>query len=143
MFKKFFISFIIFLSIFSFVFSFDTNNTSSDDSFKLFFPISSRNFSSTYGYRELFGKSNFHNGVDIPASIGTKIYATDKGVIVNSSFITGYGNCIIILHENGNKSLYGHLSENYIVKSGDYVKKGENIGYVGPKILSDGSLNGY
>ena len=89
------------------------------------------------------GKTNFHDGLDIPATNGTKIFSADSGVIINSSFINGYGNCIIILHDNGTKSLYGHLSENYIVKNGMYVNKGEHIGYVGPKILSDGRLNGY
>lgn len=89
------------------------------------------------------GKQNFHDGLDIPAPFGTSIYAADDGVIINSSFIRGYGNCIIILHNDGKKTLYGHLSENFIIKKGDYVKKSQHIGYVGPKFLSNGSLNGY
>lgn len=146
MLKKFYISFIVFLSIFSIFFSnlsdsisttLDNNDTS------LYFPINSKNFSSYYGYRELNGKQNFHDGVDIPASPGTKIYSCNNGVIINSCFLEGYGNSVIILHDDGKKSLYGHLSENYIVSNGMYVKKGENIGYVGPKYLSNGKLNGY
>lgn len=147
MFKKFYISFVIFISIFCIFFNFNNNksinNLSNNTNNNLYFPINSRNFSSYYGYRELNGKQNFHDGLDIPAVTGTKIYACNNGVIINASFIKGYGNCIIILHDNGTKSLYGHLSENYIIKNGDYVKKGENIGYVGPKILSNGILNGY
>lgn len=146
MLKKFYISFIIFLSIFSVFFSnlSDSKSTTLDNNdTSLYFPINSKNFSSYYGYRDLNGKSNFHDGVDIPASPGTKIYSCNNGIIINSCFLKGYGNCVIILHDDGKKSLYGHLSENYIVSNGMYVKKGENIGYVGPKYLSDGKLNGY
>lgn len=145
MFKKFYISFVIFISIFCVFFNFQntSDNITSTQNNNLYFPINSRNFSSYYGYRDLNGKRNFHDGLDIPSVPGTKIYACNNGVIINASFIKGYGNSIIILHDNGNKSLYGHLSENYIIKNGDYVKKGEHIGYVGPKFLSNGILNGY
>ena len=145
MFKKIYILFILTISIFCIFFNLycDTEIKSSDDTGKLYFPINSTKISSYYGYRELFGKRNFHDGVDIPAIPDTKIYACNNGVIITACFLKGYGNSIIILHDNGNKSLYGHLSENYIVKNGDYVKKGEHIGFVGPKILSSGILNGY
>lgn len=144
MFKKFYIYFFISLSIFTVLFSSNnTNKKSYSSTSDLFFPIFSHNFSSYYGYRDLMGQRNFHDGLDIPAPSGTPIYATDDGVIINSSFIRGYGNCIIILHNDGKKSLYGHLSENFIVGNGTYVKKGQNIGYVGPKYLSNGLLNGY
>ena len=78
MLKKFYISFIIFLSIFSVFFSnlSDSKSTTLDNNdTSLYFPINSKNFSSYYGYRDLNGKSNFHDGVDIPASPGTKIYS--------------------------------------------------------------------
>ena len=144
MLKKLYISYILFFSILCIFFSSDkTVNTETINSDKLYFPIEYKAFSSYYGYREFNGKPNFHNGLDIPAPSGTNIFATDSGIIINSSFITGYGNCVIILHSNGTKSLYGHLSENYIVQNGQYVEKGEHIGYVGPKYLSDGRLNGY
>lgn len=145
MFKKFYISFTLFLSLICIFFSSNIhlNSETSNNNNMLFFPIENRYFSSYYGYRDFNGVLNFHDGLDIPAIEGTKIYATASGVIINSSFIRGYGNCIIILHDDGTKSLYGHLSENFIVYNGKYVKKGQNIGYVGPKYLSDGSLNGY
>ena len=145
MFKKIYISFILSISIFCIFFnlSSESANISYTENDKLCFPINSRNFSSYYGYRDLLGKRNFHDGIDIPATPNTKIYSCDNGVIITANFLKGYGNSIIILHDNGNKSLYGHLSENYIVKNGDYVKKGEHIGYVGPKFLSNGISNGY
>jgi murein DD-endopeptidase MepM/ murein hydrolase activator NlpD len=145
LFKKFYIFFTLSLSIFCLFFnlSYNTSTSSTTNPNKWYFPIESKNFSSYYGYRDLFGKRNFHDGIDIPEIPGTKIYACNNGVITTSSFIKGYGNSIIILHDNGSKSLYGHLSENYIVKNGNYVKKGEHIGFVGPKVLSNGNLNGY
>lgn len=146
MFNKIYISFILLISIFCVFFNLSTDttsNTSFNDNDKLYFPINSRNISSYYGYRELFGKRNFHDGVDIPAIPDTKIYACNSGVIITACFLKGYGNSVIILHDNGHKSLYAHLSEKYIVKNGDYVTKGKHIGYVGPKILSNGNLNGY
>lgn len=144
MFKKFYLYYILFISIFCVFFTFNSSTQEElDNNSKLYFPINSRYFSSYYGYRDLMGKSNFHDGLDIPAAPGTKVYATLSGVITNSSFVKGYGNCITILHDNGIKSLYAHLSENYLVENGKYVNKGEHIGYVGPKILSDGRLNGY
>lgn len=145
MFKKFYISFIIFLSILCVFFSSNINKGSKIqyDNTLLHFPIENSYYSSYYGYRDFNGVLNFHDGLDIPAVEGTKIYAASNGVIINSSFIRGYGNCIMILHDDGKKTLYGHLSENFIVYNGKYVKKGQNIGYVGPKYLSDGRLNGY
>lgn len=145
MFKKFYIAFTVFISLMCIFFSSNTNisSDSSSNNNLLYFPIENRYFSSYYGYRDFNGVLNFHDGLDIPAVEGTKIYAASNGVIINSSFIRGYGNSIIILHDDGKKTLYGHLSENYIVYNGIYVKKGQNIGYVGPKYLSDGRLNGY
>ena len=145
MFKKFYISFTVFISIICIFFNLNTINDStvSQNNGLLYFPIEYKYFSSYYGYREFNGTLNFHDGLDIPAPEGTKIYATESGVITNASFIRGYGNCVIILHDDGKKSLYGHMAENFIVKIGEYIHKGENIGYVGPKYMSDGKLNGY
>lgn len=99
--------------------------------------------SSYYGNRELFGMNNFHNGIDIPASYGTPVYSINTGIVKYIGFdAKGYGNYIIILHENAFKSIYGHLTENIIVSLGDYVYSGQLISYVGPKILSSGKSNG-
>ncbi|MEG1008331.1 MAG: M23 family metallopeptidase [Clostridia bacterium] len=140
MFKKFFQAIIIFIVIISFVNSFSNNTTSN----KYTYPIKNNNtISSDYGYRILFNKKNFHNGIDIPAVINTKIYAIDTGVITYIGFdYNGYGNYLIILHNNGYKSLYGHLSEKALVKLGDKVNNGDLIALVGPKILTNGLLNG-
>lgn len=110
----------------------------------MYYPV--KNFtqiSSTYGYRELYGRAQFHNGIDIPVPENTKVYSTLSGVVIFVGFDnSGYGNCVIILHNNGFKSLYGHLSENFILNLGDTVLTNQLIAFVGPKILSNGKFNG-
>lgn len=74
-----------------------------------------------------------HNGIDIATSCGSPEYAAAEGnVIISRSFgwNGGYGKYIVINHKNGTQTLYGHNSSN-IVSEGDYVSKGEMIGYVG------------
>ena len=107
------------------------------------FPCDTRIITSKYGYRDLLGSTNFHNGTDFGATRGSKIYAISSGTITHVGFLNGYGNSVIISHQNGYKSLYGHMDEAYNVSIGDYVPKGYLIGYVGPKYLSNGKLNGF
>lgn len=139
MFKKFYIYLIILSCFTSFIFSFHETTPST-----YFYPIKNNNsISSYYGMRLLFGKNNFHNGIDIPATSGTPIYSIQNGIIQYIGFDNnGYGNYIIILHDNSYKSLYGHTSENYIVKIGDTIKRGQLISYVGKTILTNGKRNG-
>lgn len=83
--------------------------------------------SSQYGIR----RGKFHAGVDISARNGaTDILAVMDGVVRVSMFMKGYGNLIVIRHENGLESLYAHNSKN-LVKSGDVVRSGDKIAVVG------------
>lgn len=117
--------------------------SSNETSTSFIYPTSYTQLSSTYGNRILSGKSNFHNGIDFLAPAGSDIYATSAGYIIYASFLeSGYGNTIIINHGNNIKSLYCHVSENFIVTVGQFVSQGELIGYVGPKYLANGMLNG-
>ena len=137
--KKYILFFIFYL----FLFSICINNNISyiDDNF--IYPTTYTQISSYYGNRILYGNYNFHNGIDFLAPEGSEILATNSGYIEYASFLeNGYGNTIIISHNSNLKSLYCHTSENYIVKVGDFVNKGDIIGFVGPKYLSNGNLNG-
>ncbi len=139
MFKKFYI-YLIFLSmITSFMFSFSNTNICN-----YYYPIKNNNtISSFYGVRQLFGKYNFHDGIDIPAVINTPVYTIQNGIVKYIGFdANGYGNYIIILHTNSYKSLYGHLSGEYTINTGDKVNAGQLIGFVGSKVLSNNMLNG-
>ncbi len=134
--KKIFLFFIvcIFILIISYDFSFND---------KYFFPVEKHDvISSHYGYRYLYGTLNFHTGVDFPVVQNTSVHSFSSGIVKYANFLNGYGNCIIITHENNYRSLYAHLSENYIVHVGQYVHANEIIGYVGPVILSSGIRNG-
>ncbi len=97
------------------------------------FPVASYTcISSRFGPRihPITGEMKNHNGMDIAANSGTTVYAADGGQVVLAEWYGGYGNCIMIDHGNGYKTLYGHLS--YIgVTAGQTVNKGANIGQVG------------
>ena len=106
------------------------------------YPTTTKSISSYFGNREIFGKANFHSGIDFPVPEGTPVYSTSNGTVISASFIRGYGNSVIIEHFDGSKALYAHLSETYIVKIGQTISQGEKIATVGPKYLSNGTLNG-
>lgn len=77
-----------------------------------------------------------HTGIDFVAPVGTAVHATGNGVVeeVKKSY-SGYGNCIIIDHGFGYKTLYAHLSS-FNVRQGQKVKRGDNIGGIGNTGLS-------
>ncbi len=88
---------------------------------------------SEFGYR--WGKN--HDGIDIGASTGTAIRATDGGTVTLSGWYYGYGLTVIIDHGGGYTSLYGHNSANY-VSVGEKVFQGQTIAAVGNTGYSTG-----
>jgi len=83
------------------------------------------------------GFAHFHTGIDLSVPLGTPVFAAADGVVVLARPMTdaagalvGYGNYIIIQHDAGLKTLYGHLLA-IGVKEGDQVKRGQLIGLVG------------
>jgi len=135
---KKYIIFLIIILLFSISSISDNNNVQ-----KFIYPTKYTNISSEYGYRILYGNSNFHNGIDFLAPLGSEIYASESGIIEYASFLKdGYCNTVIISHDSGIKTLYCHISETFIVKAGQHVNKGDIVGYVGPKYLSNGVMNG-
>lgn len=82
--------------------------------------------------RSPFGRgiSKFHHGVDIASSHGTPIYATADGQVSFAGYRRGYGNLVIIRHGYGFQTCYAHLS-GFAVSSGQWVKRGRVIGYMG------------
>ncbi|MEA2021766.1 MAG: LysM peptidoglycan-binding domain-containing M23 family metallopeptidase, partial [Candidatus Caldatribacteriota bacterium] len=85
---------------------------------------------SPYGVRVLNGRKEFHTGIDIGSPTGTKIVAAESGKVSYAGYMRGYGNVIIISHNGGYSTVYGHCSVR-LVKKGQYVKKGSIIGKVG------------
>jgi murein DD-endopeptidase MepM/ murein hydrolase activator NlpD len=95
--------------------------------------------SSGFGTRKSpFTRSaTFHGGIDIAAPSGTPVYASRSGKVVFSGFARGYGNLIILNHEYGYETFYGHLSET-LVQTGRIIGKGQLIGRVGSTGKSTG-----
>ena len=93
-----------------------------------------RRIFSYYGYRTdpFYKVTKFHEGIDFTAPIGTEIYATGDGVIKTIEYSRrGYGNMIIINHGFGYETVYAHMSKMNNIKSGQKVKRGQVIGFVG------------
>lgn len=93
-------------------------------------PIANGRISSTYGYRTMGGRGEFHSGIDLAAPTGTPIYATGAGVVTKSGWGRGYGNYIEIDHGNGYVTRYGHASR-LLVSVGETVKVNQHIAAVG------------
>jgi len=89
--------------------------------------------SSGFGWRTLYGKPNYHTGIDIAGSgiYGKPIKASDAGRVARVVYgTTGYGYYVMLDHGANNWTVYAHMSS-IAVKVGQYVVKGETIGYVG------------
>ena len=84
---------------------------------------------SHYGYRPQFGRS--HKGVDLRSAIGDTVYSAFSGRVRLTRFERGgYGFYVIVRHENGLETVYGHLSR-FLVKPDQYVKAGQPIALSG------------
>lgn len=106
-------------------------------------PISNKNLKSMasgFGYRThpIYKTAHFHSGLDFSAAIGTPIYSTGDGIVEQADNLAqGYGNHVVINHNFGYKTLYGHMSR-IAAKRGQKVKRGDIIGYVGSTGVSTG-----
>lgn len=101
-------------------------------------PASGR-YTSGFGWRQNpFGSGmEFHTGIDIANSYGTRIVATAKGVVTQTGYTNGYGNMVMINHGNGFVSIYGHNSS-VSVEVGQTVEKGQTIARMGSTGRSTG-----
>ena len=99
-------------------------------------PISNKQLlalSSGYGWRThpIYKVKKMHPGIDFAASIGTPIYATADGTVDQVSVkFSGYGKMVEIDHGFGYRTRYAHM-HGFAVRSGQNVKRGDLIGYVG------------
>lgn len=72
-----------------------------------------------------------HKGLDIAAAESTEIYAAEEGQVVSAGWNSGgYGNVVMIEHPDGYATVYAHMIYVYAVE-GEYVTKGQLIGFVG------------
>lgn len=113
--------------------SFDTSSTGT-----LATPVAG-DITSGYGYRNspTAGASSYHEGIDIGAALGSVVGSADGGEVVYAGYNSGYGNQVIIQHDNGTQTYYSHLD--YIsVKRGQNVSQKQYIGNVGSTGTSTG-----
>lgn len=82
--------------------------------------------SSPFGYRH----GVWHRGIDIRMPRGEKIYAAFDGKVRLSKYVKGYGNLVIIRHENGLETFYAHMTRSH-VKADEWVEAGQVIGEAG------------
>ena len=107
------------------------------------FPFESQawpRISSRFGsrYHPVLKRRRMHDGLDIPKPYGTPVYPARSGRVIEAGWNEGYGQIVIIKHNNGETTRYGHLSK-IVVKVGDLVQRGKTlIGRVGSTGISTG-----
>jgi len=99
-------------------------------------PISNFTITTYFGRRGVFQR--FHTGIDLAAPIGTPIYAARAGQVDTAGWSRyGYGLHVIINHGGAQETLYAHMSR-IVVRPGQWVDRGDLIGYVGSTGWSTG-----
>ncbi len=103
-------------------------------------PIQFARLSSNFGARRhpVLGRMRMHKGVDYAARTGTPIMAAGDARVQFAGVQRGYGNTVILDHGQGHTTLYAHMSRFGKYRSGQRVRQGEIIGYVGSTGLSTG-----
>ena len=92
---------------------------------------------SGFGKRALFGRK-FHKGLDIDLETGDAVVAALPGKVRIARYNKGYGNMVVISHEGGLETLYGHMSQ-LDVTEGQIVSSGQQIGLGGSTGQSTGA----
>ncbi len=119
-------------------------DTQRPDSFRIdltgfVMPTSNTKITDIFGYRPR--RRRVHNGLDIKVQIGDTIRAAFDGkvrIVKNQGRRRGYGKYVVIRHENGLETVYGHLSK-WLVVEEQYVKAGDPIALGGNTGRSTGS----
>ena len=88
--------------------------------------------SMAFGVQEFINgeESGKHRGLDFANRMGAPVWASNDGLVRLAQHLPAHGNCVVLEHGEGIFTYYAHLSK-ILVKPGDFVKKGENVGLVG------------
>jgi murein DD-endopeptidase MepM/ murein hydrolase activator NlpD len=90
--------------------------------------------SSPFGWRS----GRRHEGIDIPAKLGTTVRAAEAGRVIHSGKLAAYGNVVIIKHSGRYSTVYAHNDRNRVEK-GQFVERGDPIATVGRTGNASGS----
>ena len=109
------------------------------DIFSLRFPVNAP-VSSAFGMRKdpFTGTQKFHKGIDLAAPAGTPVVAALPGKVIAAGNEPGYGNMVLVEHDGGLRTRYGHLAS-INVKAGDKVTSEDVLGKVGNTGRSTGA----
>lgn len=102
-------------------------------------PTTNTKITDIFGYRPR--RRRVHNGIDIKVYVGDTIRSAFDGkvrIVKNQGRRRGYGKYVVIRHNNGIETLYGHLSK-WLVTEGQNVKAGQPIALGGNTGRSSGS----
>ncbi|MBW8783462.1 MAG: M23 family metallopeptidase [Novosphingobium sp.] len=102
-------------------------------------PVDGFRLTSTFGMREhpVLGGYRAHKGVDLAVPAGTPIHAPGDGIVEKAEWFSSYGLFVAIDHGSSTETRFGHLSR-LNVSAGQFVHKGDIIGYVGTTGRSTG-----
>lgn len=95
---------------------------------KFIWPAKEGTYTVTSEFKWRWGRH--HDGIDLGCSQGTIVMASDGGTVTYAGYMGGYGNLVIIDHQNGMETYYGHNSS-LTVSVGDKVFQGQQIAYSG------------
>ncbi len=119
-----------------------TNTIEEQDIETLTVPVPDGIITSPYGYRvhPVTQERMLHSGIDYAQKAGTDIVAANSGKVIATQDdlgSNGYGNYLIIVHNDGTACLYAHCSA-LMVNTGDWVNKGDKIAEIGSTGMSTG-----
>jgi murein DD-endopeptidase MepM/ murein hydrolase activator NlpD len=116
----------------------EKQSASSEDISDIHLPVQGP-ISSFFGLRKdpFSSQVKFHRGIDLAAPEGMKVVAALPGRVISAGYESGYGNTVLIEHEGGIKTRYGHLAS-INVRQGDMVTSENALGTVGSTGRSTG-----
>lgn len=103
-------------------------------------PVEFARLSSGFGARRhpILGRMRMHKGVDYAAPTGTPIMAAGNARVKFAGWQNGYGRTVILDHGNGINTLYAHMSRFGAYRTGERVRQGTVIGYIGMSGMATG-----
>jgi len=103
------------------------------------YPLKGSRLSSPFGWRNdpFTGVRSYHAALDLAAPLGTRVNAAMDGTVSATGYNGTYGNFIIMSHSGNYQTMYAHLTT-ILVKKGEHVNQGIQIGTVGTTGYSTG-----
>ncbi|WP_257379470.1 M23 family metallopeptidase [Snodgrassella alvi] len=103
-------------------------------------PVEGARISSPFGTRfhPILQTLRMHSGIDYAVASGTPIHAPSDGTVESFGIKGGYGNTVVLRHNDSMQTLYGHMSAFANLSIGQHVRAGTIIGYVGSTGVSTG-----